>query len=252
MISIFAFYLQEVPEKMKGKEFFTSLVSPEEYQSFQPPSRAVPPVRIVPRQRSRELPPSSKPEQAPRTDPGMKSEVPALSPTDPQATLGRPPRIPEAPVPPAHGIPPPTRGSRPSLREQLFDKNVITEFAKKHLEEEEKKSQKKTFTFDATDYKFLIYNQKLKERIESVWKYPPEAASRGIFGDLIIRFTILKNGRLGKIELVRTSGHEDLDAAAMKALRDADPFWPIPKEWEMDSYTIVGHFIYTIYGYYIR
>ena len=252
MIIFFALYLQEVPKKMIGDEFFTSLVSPEEYTSFQPPSRAVPPARSVPRQRSQELPPPSKPEQTPRTDPGTQGEMPAVSPADPRAMLDRPSRIPEAPVPPSPGGPPKTQGPRPSLREQLFDKNVITEFAKRHLEEEERKRQRKTFTFDANDYKFLIYNQKLKERIESVWKYPPEAASRGIYGDLIIRFTILKNGRLGKIELVRTSGHEDLDDAAMNALKDAAPFWPIPNEWEMDSYTIVGHFIYTIYGYYIR
>lgn len=256
MIIVFALYMPEVPEKMIGDEFFTSLVSPEEFKSFQPPSHAVPPARAVPRKRLRELPPPSKPEQTPGTDPGTKSEMPAVFPDDQQATLDHPSRIPEAPapsdVPPSPGVPPQTQGPRPSLHEQLFDKNVITEFAKKHIEEEEREKQKKTFTFDVTNYKFLIYNQKLKERIESVWKYPPEAASRGIYGDLIIKFTILKNGRLGKVELVRTSGHEDLDDAAIKALKDAAPFWPIPKEWEMDSYTITGHFIYTIYGYYVR
>ena len=256
MIMVFAFYMQKAPEKMTRDEFFTSLVSPEEYQSFQPPARAVPPSRAVPRHRPPALPPQSKPEQTTKTAPSRKSEMPAVSPTDPQSMTNHSSRIPEAPapsaVPPAPGGAPRTQGPRPSLREQLFDENVITEFAKRHLEDEERKKQKKTFTFDATDYKFLIYNQKLKERIESVWKYPPEAASRGIYGDLIIRFTILKNGRLGNIELIRTSGHEHLDAAAMKALKDAAPFWPIPNEWEMENYTITGHFIYTIYGYYIR
>lgn len=256
MIVVFAFSMQEVPEKRAGDEFFTSLVSPEEYKSFQPPSRAVPPAKRVPGQRSQALPSPPKPERTPETDPGKKSEMSAVSPADPQGKPDYPSGIQKAPapsaVPPAPGVPPQTHGPRPSLREQLFDRNVITELAKRHQEDEEKKKQKKSFTFDATDYKFLIYNQKLKERIESIWKYPPEAASRGIYGDLIIRFTILKNGRLGKIELVRTSGHEDLDDAAMKALKDAAPFWPIPNEWEMESYTIVGHFVYTIYGYYVR
>lgn len=134
----------------------------------------------------------------------------------------------------------------PSLREKLFDESIIGSLAKKEEREE------KVFTFDAKEYKFLLYNKRLKERIESIWIYPPDAAAKGIFGDLVIRFSIKKNGRLGEIELIRTSGHKSLDDAAIKALRDGEPYWPLPEEWGMDIYTIVGHFIYTIHGYYIR
>lgn len=139
----------------------------------------------------------------------------------------------------------------PSLREKLFDKGVIGDIAKRESKKEEIEKQK-TFTFDVSEYKFLVYNRRLKERIESIWVYPPTAASRGIYGDLLIKFTIKKNGNLGEIELVRTSGHKELDDAAIKALKDGAPYWPLPDEWEMDSYTILGHFVYTIYGYYIR
>ncbi len=137
----------------------------------------------------------------------------------------------------------------PSVRERLFDEGVIGELAKKDTKEEKKE---KIFTFDAKEYKFLVYNKKLKERIESIWIYPPEAAARGIYGDLLIKFSIKKNGRLGDVELIRTSGHKTLDDAAIKALKDGEPYWPLPEEWGIDNYTIVGHFIYTIHGYYIR
>ncbi len=138
----------------------------------------------------------------------------------------------------------------PSLKERLFDESIIGSLAKKDMKKEER--EEKVFTFDAKEYKFLLYNKRLKERIESIWIYPPDAAARGIYGDLIIRFSIKKNGRLGEIELIRTSGHKSLDDAAIKALRDGEPYWPLPEEWGMDIYTIVGHFIYTIHGYYIR
>lgn len=138
----------------------------------------------------------------------------------------------------------------PSLREKLFDESIIGSLAKKDMKKEER--EEKVFTFDAKEYKFLLYNKRLKERIESIWIYPPDAAAKGIFGDLVIRFSIKKNGRLGEIELIRTSGHKSLDDAAIKALRDGEPYWPLPEEWGMDIYTIVGHFIYTIHGYYIR
>lgn len=142
----------------------------------------------------------------------------------------------------------------PSFREKIFDKGVIGDLARRDIEKEEKgkKDKGKSFSFDTEEFKYLIYNRRLKERIESIWIYPPDAASKGIYGDLIIRFTIKKNGQLGSVELVRTSGHKSLDDAAMKALKDGAPYWPLPSEWNLEGYTIEGHFIYTIYGYYVR
>jgi protein TonB len=107
-------------------------------------------------------------------------------------------------------------------------------------------------TFDTAEYRFAGYMRKLKEKIESIWEYPADARKKGLYGDLRIRFTIKKDGRLGAIELLRTSGYKSLDDAAMKALKDGEPYWPLPDEWQMESYTISGHFIYTMYGYGIQ
>ncbi len=93
---------------------------------------------------------------------------------------------------------------------------------------------------------------KLKDKIESIWHYPRDAASRGIQGDLKIRFTIMKNGKLDDVEVIRTSGYRDLDEAAVQALKDGTPYWPLPDDWGRDSLTITGHFVYTLYGAYIR
>ena len=165
---------------------------------------------------------------------------------------------------------------KPSMKEKLFDRNVINDLAKRDMEKKEQAKKDKIplldtrqeqiygskgglqnrddkkfeadkkLSFDGKELKFMLYDRKLKERIEHIWIYPPSAAARGISGDLLIRFTIMKNGKLGEVELVRTSGHKDLDDAAIKALKDASPFWPLPESWGMDSYSIDGHFIYTI------
>ncbi len=164
----------------------------------------------------------------------------------------------------------------PSLKEKLFDKGVISDLAKRDIEKNDRENKSriplrdtnkehaynfgeplrnrnekkfdtdKNLAFDEKELKFMLYNMKLKDRLEHIWIYPPSAAARGISGDLIIRFTIMKNGRLGAVDLVRTSGHKDLDDAAIRALRDGSPYWPLPESWGMDSYTIEGHFIYTI------
>jgi protein TonB len=136
-------------------------------------------------------------------------------------------------------------------RAKLFDKGVIGESARKEVPGAQKRRDD-SITFDTSDYRYAGYMRKLKEKIESIWVYPPEEAAQRHEGDLKIRFSILKNGKLGEVELVRTSGNPRLDNAAIKALRDGEPYWPVPAEWGMESYTILGHFVYSIYGYSLR
>ena len=88
------------------------------------------------------------------------------------------------------------------------------------------------------------YMRRLKDKIEAIWKYPQDAVIPGTNVDLYIRFSIKRDGSLGDVELMRTSGYRELDEAAMKALRDAEPYWPLPDDWEEEELTIKGHFIY--------
>ncbi len=139
----------------------------------------------------------------------------------------------------------PSPPNKPALKPKyfLFDKETIEEFAKKGPPVE------KGLTFDTSEFRHRGYLRMLKEKIEGIWKYPPKAARQGISGDLYIRFSIKKDGDIGEVELLRTSGHKDLDEAAIKAVRDAAPYWPLPKDWDEDDFTITGHFIY-LPGYY--
>ncbi len=140
----------------------------------------------------------------------------------------------------------------PSGRE-LLDPNLIGRLARRYERERQTRPQKERgLTFEGEDLRYESYLIKLKNRIESIWVYPPRMARRGVFGDLYIRFTILRDGSLGEVKLVRTSGYQELDEAAMKALKDGAPYWPLPPGWEEDSITITGHFIYAISGMYIR
>jgi protein TonB len=240
-------FVPPVKEKQKGDEFITNLVSPEEMFRQKPV--------LIPGPRLRPSP--EKPVPAPRrTKPEAASKNKGITTTgkDTPSSI----RVPSVPTQPGEGGKTPVPPRKPAvpelpLREKLFDQGIIGDLAmKESAKKEEKEKKDKTFTFDASEYKFLIYNRKLKERIESIWIYPPDAAAGGIYGDLVLRFTIKKNGQLGAIELVRTSGHKNLDDAAMRALKEGAPYWPLPNEWGMDAYTIEGHFIYTIYGYYVR
>lgn len=127
----------------------------------------------------------------------------------------------------------------------LFDKETIEKYAQK------KTAKGKNVTFDAPELHHRGYMRRLKDKIESTWRYPEGAARRRISGDLYITFSINRDGRLGEVKLIKTSGYRDLDEAAMEALKDAAPYWPLPDDWEGDELTIKGHFIYFLGGAYI-
>lgn len=66
-----------------------------------------------------------------------------------------------------------------------------------------------------------------------------------ISGDLSLTFRISKDGNLMGVRLVEQSGHEILDVAALKAVKEAAPFYPFPKNIQRDKLTILANFVYT-------
>jgi len=134
-------------------------------------------------------------------------------------------------------------------RDAIFDSEVI---ARRALEPAKKGDSETGITFNPANMVLRGYMGLLKQRVERAWEYPYAAAKEGIFGDLLIRFVIRRDGTLGDVHIRRTSGHVVLDNAAMKALRDAEPFWPLPEGFGEEALTVNGRFIYTLSGRYIR
>ena len=137
------------------------------------------------------------------------------------------------------GIPPDKDGTIPGSL--LFDESTIAKYARRGP------PAQKGLSFDTPGFKHRGYLRMLKERIESIWKYPREASERGISGDLYLVISINRDGSLDDIELLRTSGFVDLDESAMNALKKAFPWASLPEDYKGDKLKITGHFIY-VYG----
>jgi TonB family protein len=75
---------------------------------------------------------------------------------------------------------------------------------------------------------FVSYFNKIKQLIESEWEYPELALRYGLQGKLSLEFTIAKDGQLAQVRLVRSSGSQLLDEEAIRAIKAAAPFPPIP------------------------
>ena len=102
---------------------------------------------------------------------------------------------------------------------------------------------------NTTDYRFIGYFSNLRKAFEMVWRYPSEAARRGLQGSVSVRFTILKSGKLKYAKVVDSSGYPILDDAVIEALELAAPYDPLPDGFDKDKLTITGSFRYVLTGF---
>jgi protein TonB len=76
---------------------------------------------------------------------------------------------------------------------------------------------------------YITYFGSIQRSIDAHWQYPELALQYGLQGRVVIEFTILSNGRIESLRLVRSSGSILLDEEALRAIRAAAPFPPIPQ-----------------------
>ena len=118
-------------------------------------------------------------------------------------------------------------------------------FASLDTEALENSNDDEPVSLDTTEVKYASYFARIKHQIERVWIYPSDAAKRGISGDLNLTFSISKDGNLLGARLLDRSGYEILDMAALKAVKEAAPFYPFPSTIQREKLTIQANFIYT-------
>jgi protein TonB len=231
-----------------------------------PPLKVVP-VNIieVPKELLRKLPPLSRPEPAPAPPVPAVPHGRAIGP-EPR-TVPQPHAVPPAvSVPrtaPAKGTPEGseqgkgTAGQSPLGTKEagkgplpFLSQADIDELAKKGMPDA--RPGDNSVTLDTDEFKFMSYNRWLKIKIESVLKYPELAALSRIQGTLYIKFDILKDGSLGGLELLKSSGYKILDDEALRAIQSSAPFQPLPEDWHMERYPIRAAVLFYLNEAYIR
>lgn len=76
---------------------------------------------------------------------------------------------------------------------------------------------------------YLNYWVKRVEQIGNT-HYPEEARRKNIYGELRLAVSVLPDGSIDAVEILRSSGYRVLDLAAVRTVRLASPFAPFPKE----------------------
>ena len=99
------------------------------------------------------------------------------------------------------------------------------------------------------EYRFAQYIEDWRIKVERIGNlnYPEEARRQQIYGKLQLSVSIRADGSLESIEVNRSSGHRILDAAAMRIVKLAAPYSPLPPEITKDTdiLTIVRTWTFT-------
>ena len=77
-----------------------------------------------------------------------------------------------------------------------------------------------------------FYLNSWRRKVEKIGNlnYPTEARKNKIYGSLRLLVALMPDGHLWRIELLESSGHPVLDAAAIRIVKLAAPFAPFPDE----------------------
>lgn len=125
---------------------------------------------------------------------------------------------------------------------QLFERSQQVARMAAELKELKQAYQQRPYeTFltgaNARQYRFASYLDSWRAKVERIGNinYPQEALSRNLSGKLLLDVAINADGSLATVKVLRSSGYEVLDDAAVKIVRMAAPYPPLTKDILKDT-----------------
>jgi periplasmic protein TonB len=198
---------------------------------------------------------ASKRSAVPKKTSGRPRESPPRPPNaSNQVAKNNPAPMPETPLVPRE-VPPPQEPKReepqPRSRERIPDKATVVERSLPTLKDllppvgwSDDRRGEAPIHLDTKNPQYVTYFNTIKRAIETVWQYPELALKYGLQGKLLLEFSVLGNGDLEAAKIVRSSGSNLLDDEALRAVRAAAPFGPIPPWIGRNRIEIVASFEY--------
>ena len=87
------------------------------------------------------------------------------------------------------------------------------------------------------EYRFAQYIEDWRVKVERIGNlnYPEQARRQKVFGSLKLSVSIRADGSVEKVEVDKSSGHRILDAAAVRIVKLAAPYSPLPANITKDT-----------------
>lgn len=97
---------------------------------------------------------------------------------------------------------------------------------------------------NSDDIQFGSFLRRFETAVYGVWRYPQEAALKGIEGITPVRITFNRRGEIVKVELLESSGARILDDEVMRTLRAIGPVGSFPRGYDKEEFHLIAFFQY--------
>jgi TonB family protein len=103
-----------------------------------------------------------------------------------------------------------------------------------------------TVDLGSIDARYTPYLKKIKQKIETIWKYPTSAFEKEEEGITVVKFSINRSGTLVASGIVTSSGSIFLDQGTIDVVIAAAPYDPFPSEFDLSQLNIIARFQYRL------
>lgn len=97
---------------------------------------------------------------------------------------------------------------------------------------------------NSDDIVFGSFLRRFEGAVYGVWRYPQEAALRGIEGITPVRITFNRRGEITNIKQLESSGARILDEEVLRTLRAIGPVGGFPKGYDKEEFHLIAFFQY--------
>lgn len=164
---------------------------------------------------------------APKPQPPSKREL--LTQRKSQFAVSTATEVPEQPE-----LPHPTARE---LMEKKLEMARLADEVQRESQAYAKRPKKKYISANTKEYAYAGYMAAWVARIERIGNlnYPDEARRQQLHGQLVLTVALSRDGSVKSIDVIQPSGHKLLDDSAIRIVRLAAPFPPIPMEDGVDE-----------------
>lgn len=129
------------------------------------------------------------------------------------------------------------RPSADELVQRSMEMVQLDEQIKQSLQAYSERPRKTFVSASTREFKYASYMNDWVHKVERVGNlnYPDAARRQGVSGELILQVALKPDGSVYTITLLKSSGHQVLDDAAIRIVELAAPFPPLPEAVRKDT-----------------
>lgn len=144
------------------------------------------------------------------------------------------------------------------LNDKVFNRKIITNSDNRKERKEPDYDQLLSsvkdhggMQFNTYQWDFAPYLLAMRDKVQANIKPPFAFTNLGaIHGDVLVRFRVLSDGRVTKLEVIRSATHYSLDQTSTTAVSLSDPFIPLPSGFPEEYLEVTALFSYIVNKFY--